>query len=205
MRFLRYSVASRQYVMKCVSILYILFFIEFLFLNMACVYLMWHFRSLLTDINVILTNPYSLDSLTNVLSKYEVFRDAVHGGKNGGFKTLMDYTLARLYVENDRPCDWGCKHVNNLTSAADTGSHWINTLRLDVSSSIETTFVMKRMQKHRFVLNYLLFKKNLQFHLSVIILSSTGVAQSYIGTYLSVLYAPLQSICTVRLYVCMFV
>ncbi|KAH3806089.1 uncharacterized protein LOC127835133 [Dreissena polymorpha] len=150
MRFLRYSVVTRQYLMKCVSILYILFFIEFLFLNIACIYLMWQFRELLTDVKLILSNPYSLDTMTNVLSKYKFFREAVHSGKNGGFKHLMDYTLSRLYVENDRPCDWGCNNTTNQqTSAADPGSHWINTLRLDVSSSVEATFVMKQMQKYR--------------------------------------------------------
>lgn len=87
------------------------------------------------------------ENLLDKLASYSVFRDLVLYGKDGGFKSLLDQTAGRLYVEQNM----GCYFNENSDSDPEEVSQRqavpsISRIAMDVSDAGEALYIMERIQ-----------------------------------------------------------
>lgn len=107
--------------------------VELFILNIVIIYT---FISLKQEFNGVFKSSSDLSVIDKLLQR-PLFRDLIYHGKNGGFLSLLQETLERVYIVSE-PCRSASKDAHFQRQ--------ISYLGFDVSSAGEANYLQKRIQ-----------------------------------------------------------
>lgn len=106
--------------------------------------MIWHLYSSFTEI---IRSPGA--NLADKLSVNPYFAELIYSGKEGGFATILENTLGRIYIETLTQ-DESFKHSRKRVTKGNDMGLWeklrISRIGIDVSSSGETLYILERIK-----------------------------------------------------------
>lgn len=134
---------------RCIWYILVVFMVtEFLVLNFAFFYAVTYISNELSQMK----SPYRHASLFEKMYNNDKIRNAINAGKEGGFISIIQQTLERLYIvheESEKTMPWSDKDGKKMKA--------ISFLGLDVSHSGESSYLYKRiLARKSFPYNFLI-------------------------------------------------
>ncbi|XP_045201669.2 uncharacterized protein LOC123555125 [Mercenaria mercenaria] len=143
-KFFGLSLPCQRHLKSCVICIVVFFVIESIIFNSLVLYIIWNLHSAISDI---VSAPG--ETILDKLAVNPFFAKLIYSGKEGGFVTLLDNTVGRVYMETVENLD-GTKQSRRRISRLNDGTamrqHYINRIGIDVSSSGETMYILERIQ-----------------------------------------------------------
>ena len=135
------SVSLPRIIKRCAIVVGVVLLLELVIFNIIILYAFW---SLKGAISAVVNAPGV--SIIDKLAVNPTFQNLIEAGKEGGFVSLIQNTLERIYIESYGKC---AKRNSKFSGSEEPDSPClkVNSIGLDVSGSGEALYVYQRMQE----------------------------------------------------------
>ena len=138
------SLPCQRYMKTCIFCLIGFFIIESIIFNTVVLYIIWNVQSSFNDIMQAPGRTF-LDKL----AVNPFFASLIYTGKEGGFSTLLENTIGRIYIEsvdNEFNLQKSKKDSSQIHGSSLNSRHTVSRLGIDVSSAGEAMYILERIQ-----------------------------------------------------------
>lgn len=171
------SMSFPRYLKWCVICVGIFFVIEIIVFNTVVLVFLWKFSGIL---NQFVKAPG--DTFIDKLSKVDHFRDLVSMGKEGGFTTIFQHTVGRIYIESLDSYSPYCENSSRkLTGLHNARLPRVSKFGIDVSESGESLYLLSRIKQrnHHKDLKW----ENLVVDIGMLVFMASHYLETFINLY----------------------